>query len=126
MELRLKFFGQWKTWLKHLSIGVDYLLSPGPVAHWKSVLHHPHAMFWLHAYGRFLGSLHVLWPQNRKMPYAYPKGFHKVHVRAQYGFLWISYELGNTIMYGVTVRARSDAINGFPHIISAAGPYRAR
>ena len=62
------------------------------------------------------------------MPYAYPKGFRKVHVRAPYGILWISYGLGNSIMYAGTVRALADAINGFGniHMISHAGPYRAR
>ena len=61
-------------------------------------------MFWLHAYGRSMGSLHVLWTQNRTIPYACPKGFRKVHVRTPYGFLWISYGLGNTIMYAGVLR----------------------
>ena len=61
-------------------------------------------MFWLHTYGRSMGSLHVLCQQDRKIPYADPKGFRMVHVRAPYGFLWISYGLRNTIMCAGTVR----------------------
>ena len=80
-----------------------------------------------------MGSLHVLWPQDRKIPYANPKEFRKIHVRAPYGFLWISYGLENMIMYAGTVRARADAINGFSaylfgniRMIIRAEPYRAR
>ena len=42
------------------------------------------------------------------IPYAYPKGFRKVHVQATYWSLWISFGLGNTgtIMYAGTMRAR--------------------
>ena len=57
----------------------------------------------LYAYGRSMGSLHVLWPQDRKMQYEYPKGFRKAHVRATYVYL-CSYGLGNSIMYEDTVR----------------------
>ena len=66
-------------------------------------------MFWLQAYGRSMGSLHVLWPQDRKIPYACPKGFRKVHVREPYGFMWIWYGLGNSIMYAGTVRCHKRA-----------------
>ena len=59
-----------------------------------------------------MGSLHILRPRDRNIPYEYPKRFRKDRVRAPYGSLWISYGLGNIpwIMYEGTVRARADAI----------------
>ena len=38
------------------------------------------------------------------IPYAYPKGFRKVHVQTTYGSLWISFGLGNTGMDQARVR----------------------
>ena len=67
-------------------------------------------MLWLHVYGCSIGSLRVLRPRDRNIPYA----FRKVHMRAPYRSLWISYGLGNTrtIMHVGTVRARVDVIYG--------------
>ena len=99
-----------------------------PVTSWKSVWEHPHAMLWLHAYGRSVGSVLVRWPRDRNISNAYPKGFCKVHVQATYGSLWIftrTWET-RTIMYAGTMQARGDVIYGLGNIrmISRVGSMR--
>ena len=41
-----------------------------------------------------MDSLHILWPQDRKIPCAYPKGFRKVHVGAPTGSCGFHTRLG--------------------------------
>ena len=86
-------------------------------------------MFWLYAYGRSVGSLHVLWPQDRKMPYAILKDSVRF-VGSCAGTVWVPVNIKRAWKYDYagTMRARADAINGFGNIrmISRAGPYIAR
>ena len=118
----------WKIWTPSFS----YLIHPYQSDFQRKINFSKYMIYdiWFHAYGRSMGSLHIFWHRDRNIPYAYPKGFHKVQVWAPWGSMWISYGLGNIrmIMFAGTMRFRADATYGLGniHIISRAGPYCAR
>ena len=104
-----------------LTLNLRRTCNPGP---WSLSEHHLHAMFWLHAYGRSMGSLHVLWLQIARCRMRTLKGSLRFICGHHTGSCGFHTRLGIRLY----MRARADAINGLGNIrmISRAWTYGAR